>query len=109
MHKAYFTKIDPSTTFKDLAEFSKNQIQKNRTAEEFREIVNISLSERSFNVLEQNIYDYNEPYLRFSNESISDSTGRLQCIVISNNSNTKKLALYTAGRTFPLYGACIEQ
>lgn len=107
MPEALFSRVIDDTNWYRL--YENMQLQKKQRCKplHYKTLAEISLSKTEFNILVNELANPHLCYLPYSPHSIADDDGIWKCILVDNKIDNRKIALYTAGRTFPLYAAII--
>lgn len=104
----YFSKINKGTSWQNLKVNDQTQSVNNRKKIEFIIIASIVVPKKEFDVVGSDISVSHACYQNFTRFSVANTFGLWQCIELRNNQDFRKLILYTAGRTYPLYAAIWE-
>lgn len=107
MPEALFSRVLDNTNWDYL--YKTMLVQKKQKCKplHYKTLAEISLPKTEFNILVNELANPHPCYLPYSLQSIADDDGIWNCILIDNKIDNRKIALYTAGRTFPLYAAII--
>ena len=107
MEAAHFSRVLDDTSWKGLLDATQKQRKNNCIPLNYEVVNRISLSISDFDTLTEKIISPHSSYLKYTRQSIPSTHGTWKCIVISNDHDSRQVALYTAGRTFPLYAAIV--
>lgn len=105
----HFSKVYEGISWDNLKEKTKLQIANNCRQLEYKEAIAITLTKAEFDIICKNISKPYDCYQKFVPLSIPNSQGIWNCITLIDKQTQRKLILYTAGRSFPLYVAMVEQ
>lgn len=105
---AHFSRVVDDTDWNNLLETMRAQKENNCKPLKYKVVAEISLPPLEFDMLTDNLAKSAPFYLQYANQSVPDTYGVWGCILIDNQSDNRKIAVYTAGRTFPLYAAIIK-
>lgn len=103
MPKAYFAKVYKDTTWIDVLSALQTQMDNSRKKLEYSIIAELSLNNVDFDNLIASIFKPHPSYASWSSQSKPDKNGIWNCIAIRCTSDTRRVIVYTSGRTFPLY------
>lgn len=105
MPTAYFSRVLNNTTWDNLLVVSQIQQARNCKPMFYNTLAEISINSSDFDRLGESLTNPNQCYLRYTSQSIADRDGIWNCIVVKSRTDNRKIVLYTAGRTYPLYAA----
>lgn len=105
MNKAYFYKVDSTTTWTSLTYKTYQSIILHRKPLLYNCICKIFLNKIEFDSVCQKIYNVTPFCYKYYHMSITDYNGIHNCIEVLCKSNSNKIIIYTAGELFPLYAA----
>jgi hypothetical protein len=105
MPKAYFIKINNDTTWANIVNAIKVQIANSRKQLEYNSIIELSIDKSDFDSLATSICKPHTLYSKWCSASLANDNGIWNCITISCKHDKRKMVIYTAGRTFPLYAS----
>lgn len=74
----------------------------------YLEIATLEISQFEFDKICKDISIPNSCYLKYARQSVAKTDGIWRCIILRNEQDARKIILYTAGRTYPLYAAIAE-
>ncbi len=103
MLEAYFVKVDSKITWFDVLNLIQFQIRNSRKKLPYISIADLILSEEDFEDLVDDISQPHPSLVSFANKSMADADGVWNCITIICASDARRIVIYTAGRTIPLY------
>ena len=107
MKKAFFSRVEINMSVASLIAEAKQQMKAGYKPIDYEVITEIYLSQEEFctlmNKISFPISQYKDHYRR----SITSVNGVWQCIEVKCLTDVRAIAVYTAGRTFPLYAAPI--
>ena len=107
MEEAYFSRVLVDTSWESLLDVTQRQKKNNCMPLNYEVITKISLSNGDFDNLIKKIVVPHSAYLKYTRQSIISAHGIWKCVVIGNDHDSRQVALYTSGRTFPLYAAIV--
>ncbi len=107
MKKAHFSRIYDNTTWQDLQNTVKRQLLNGCTPIPYNILAEIPISAEEFNYLCNSLLKANKYVKRYSSDSVIDSQGIWNCIVLKCITDSRNLVLYTAGNHYPLYASII--
>jgi len=105
MLSAFFSRVQPKTSFNDILMAAIRQKRLGATPLEYCIIAEIKLPQNEFKIFAEDI-SVPIPHYGFRGvKSIAGEDGLWSCILIKGRANDSEIVVYTAGRTFPLYAA----
>lgn len=107
MRKAFFSRVDNTTSFSSLMAEASRQMKAANKAMYYEVISQIYVPNEQFSVIMNSVgtpIPQYEPHYKYS---IASPMGIWQCIEVKCVSDIRVLVVYMAGRTFPLYAAPI--
>lgn len=105
MARAFFSRVEPNTSFPSLITNAQSQIEAGRKPLDYNIIAEIFLSKAEFDEVLNNISLSIPQYKAHYVSSVASPDGVWQCIEIKCLFDDRTVIIYTAGRTFPLYAA----
>ena len=108
MRLAHFSKVRKSTSWNGLLEVTQAQMLKKCKPLCYNILIELCVPFPEFDHFVHNLSMPNPLYLQYALDSVPDKTGIWNCIVIICESDKREIAIYTAGRTFPLYAAIVK-
>ena len=106
--EAYFVKINKGITWEQVLQLTQEQIKNSRKRLQYISVATLTLPQMDF----QNIISYiscpHPAFISLCNQSITDNSGIWNCITLHSVMENYDVVIFTAGRTFPLYVAVIE-
>lgn len=106
--QAFFSRVKFSTSYSSLEAESKQQFKFGHKPIMFEIISDIFLDKEEFEKVMNNVSTPLSQYRVCCRDSITSPQGVWRCIAVKCSSDKRAIAVYTAGRTFPLYAAPIS-
>lgn len=107
MKKAFFSRVEINMSFASLMAEAKQQMKAGYKPIDYEVITEIYLSQEEFCTLMNKISLPISQYKDHYRSSTTSVNGVWQCIEVKCLTDIRAIAIYTAGRTFPLYAAPI--
>jgi hypothetical protein len=107
MPVAHFSRVVDDTCLQNLLVASQTQNERKCKPLHYETLIDLSLSISDFESIAVAIARPHPCYLPYAFRSVADNHGIWRCILVRNQLDDRKIVLYTAGRTFPLYAALI--
>jgi predicted GTPase len=103
MQEALFIKATKNMQLKDVIH-KLHSLKKGKSKKiEYTTLIELILDTPTFQAISNPIIQINDIYCKYGEQSCPDEFGNWQCIVIINVDTSEKYAIYTGGRTIPLY------
>ena len=107
MQKTHFSRIYDNTTWQDLQNTVKQQQLNGCTPIPYNILVEIPISTEEFDFFCNSLIKASKYFKRYATQSVIDSQGIWNCIVLKCATDSRNLILYTAGNHYPLYASII--
>lgn len=105
MGKAFFSRVDASTSYSSLVVEAKRQIKAVNKPMNYEILCQIYVSAEQLRDVMDDIAIPRPLYRPYCWESVVTSAGIWRCIEIKCLYDMRGIVIYTAGRSFPLYAA----
>ena len=108
MNKAYFYKVDNSTSWLSLMNKTNHSILLGKKPLYYKSVCKILLNENEFDAVCDKIISASSYCSEHYFLSNTDCTGIRNCLELLCNRGTKRIIIYTSGNAVPLYAAVIS-